>query len=141
MLSFLKGNKSDPSQPDASPAEDGWLTRLKAGLSATRGKLSTQLSTVLGRHGKIDEALFEELETLLLSCDVGVASTAYLLDRARRRAARDQLTDPRELKRILRDSLVELLQPVAKPLSVAAHTPFVLLMVGVNGSGKTTSHR
>ncbi len=144
MLSFLKSNKGDRPQPESTDADKpadsgGWLSRLKAGLSATRGKLSSQLSAVLGRHAKIDEALFEELETLLLSCDVGVASTQYLLDQARKRAGRDRLTDPADLKRVLRDGLEDLLRPVAQPLSIAGHRPFVMLVTGVNGSGKTTS--
>jgi fused signal recognition particle receptor len=82
MLSFLKGDKAD------GPKAGGWLARLKAGLSATRSRLGGQLSALLGRHTKINEALYEELETLLLSCDVGVASTEFLLEQARMRAAR-----------------------------------------------------
>jgi fused signal recognition particle receptor len=136
MLSFLKRDKSNSG---ADPAAGGWLSKLREGLSATRGKLSGQLSSLLGRHGKIDEALFEELETLLLSCDVGVASTAYLLEQTRSRAARERLTDPVELKRVLKDALVDLLTPVAKPLVIAGAKPYVMLVTGVNGSGKTTS--
>jgi fused signal recognition particle receptor len=139
MLSFLKSDKLDPPKPDGEPAARGWLARLKAGLSATRERLGGQLSFVLGRHVKIDEALYEELETLLLSCDVGVASTQYLLEQARLRAARERISDPAELKRILKDCLYDLLQPIAQPLVVEHHRPFVLLIAGVNGSGKTTS--
>ena len=81
MLSFIKRDKSNPN-PDESKSSGGWLSRLREGLSATRGKLSGQLSALLGRHVKIDESLYEELETLLLSCDIGVASTEYLLEQA-----------------------------------------------------------
>jgi fused signal recognition particle receptor len=94
---------------------------------------------LLGRHTEIDETLYEELETLLLSCDIGVSSTAYLLEQARLRAARERITDPQELKRVLKDSLVDLLTPVAKPLVISSARPFVMLVTGVNGSGKTTS--
>ena len=134
MLSFLKGDKAD-----ATKAEGGWLARLKAGLSATRNRLGGQLSALLGRHTKIDESLYEELETLLLSCDVGVASTELLLEQARTRASREKVSDPADLKRILKQSLQDLLQPVARPLVVDGHRPLVLLVAGVNGSGKTTS--
>src|SRR5262245_45961867 len=134
MLSFLKGDKAESPTP-----ERGWLARLKAGLSATRSRLGGQLSTLLGRYSKIDESLYDELETLLLSCDVGVASTELLLEKARLRAAREKVSDPAELKRILKQSLLDLLQPVAKPLTVDARRPFVLLVAGVNGTGKTTS--
>jgi len=136
MLSFLKRDKSNSG---ADPGKGGWLSRLREGLSATRGKLSGQLSALLGRHGKIDESLFEELETLLLSCDIGVASTAYLLEQTRAGAARERLSDPVELKRVLKDALVDLLTPVAKPLVISGAKPYVMLVTGVNGSGKTTS--
>jgi fused signal recognition particle receptor len=132
MLSFLKGDK-------ASGESGGWLARLKAGLGATRAKFSSQLGALLGRHTRIDEALYEELETLLIACDVGVASTSYLLEEARKRAAKQKLTEPAALRDVLKQAMVDLLQPVAVPLSVEGHKPFVLLVAGVNGSGKTTS--
>ena len=138
MLSFRKGNKTGSAESASTPAA-GWLARLKTGLSATRDKLGSQLSLVLGRHATIDEAVYEELETLLLSCDVGVSSTSYLLEQARLRAARQRIANPAELRQVLKESLVELLQPVAQPLSIERSKPFVLLVGGVNGSGKTTS--
>jgi fused signal recognition particle receptor len=137
MLSFLKRDKSRSGSDPGSPT--GWLSRLREGLSATRGQLGGQLSALLGRHGKIDESLYEELETLLLSCDIGVASTAYLLEQTRVRAGRDRISDPADLKLVLKDSLVDLLTPVAKPLVIAGTKPYVMLVTGVNGSGKTTS--
>jgi fused signal recognition particle receptor len=140
MLSFLKSDKADrPKSEAAAPSQGGWLARLKAGLSATRERLGGQLSALLGRHTKVDEALYEELETLLLSCDVGVASTEFLLAQARLRAARERISDPADLKGVLKQSLLDLLQQVERPLVVEGHCPFVLLVAGVNGSGKTTS--
>jgi fused signal recognition particle receptor len=139
MLSFRKSNKTGGSQPDPAPAAAGWLSRLRTGLTATRDKLGTQLSSLLGRHTAIDEILYEELETLLLSCDIGVASTHHLLEQARLHAARERISNPADLKRVLKDCLVQLLQPVAQPLSIERYRPFVLLVAGVNGSGKTTS--
>jgi fused signal recognition particle receptor len=138
MLSFLKRDKSNSSDEPAGSA-GGWLSRLREGLSATRGKLGGQLSALLGRHTKIDESLYEELETLLLSCDIGVASTEYLLEQARSRAARERISDPADLKRVLKEALVDLLAPIAKPLLISGAKPYVMLMTGVNGSGKTTS--
>src|SRR3954447_13448269 len=138
MLSFLKRDKCNP-KPDQSESSGGWLSRLREGLSATRGKLGGQLSALLGRHTKIDESLYEELETLLLSCDIGVASTEYLLEQARTRAARQRISDPADLKRVLKESLIDLLTPVAKPLLITGTRPYVMLVAGVNGSGKTTS--
>jgi fused signal recognition particle receptor len=140
MLSFLKSNKADrPKSEDAGASQGGWLARLKAGLSVTRDRLGSQLSALLGRHTRIDEALYEELETLLLSCDIGVASTEHLLEQTRLRAAREKISDPVDLKHILKNCLLDLLRPVALSLSVEGRRPFVLLVAGVNGSGKTTS--
>src|SRR5690242_4719950 len=137
MLSFLKRDKSAAKPEENTSA--GWLARLREGLSATRGKLGGQLSALLGRHAKIDESLYEELETLLLSCDIGLSSTEYLLSETRTRAARERITDPADLKRVLKDSLVQLLSPVSRPLVISGAKPFVMLVAGVNGSGKTTS--
>jgi fused signal recognition particle receptor len=139
MLSFRKGSKTDGTQPEPAPGVAGWLARLRTGLTTTREKLGNQLASVLGRHAAIDDALYEELETLLLSCDIGVDSTHYLLGQARLRAVRERISNPADLKRVLKDCLVELLQPVAQPLSIERYRPFVLLVAGVNGSGKTTS--
>jgi fused signal recognition particle receptor len=138
MLSFLKRDKSGAKPEERTPSTS-WLTRLREGLSATRGKLGGQLSALLGRYSKIDEALYEELETLLLSCDIGVASTEYLLEQTRARAGRERITHPGELKRVLKESVVDLLTPVTQPLVVSGAKPFVMLVAGVNGSGKTTS--
>jgi fused signal recognition particle receptor len=129
-----------PLADDAAPPQKGgWLARLKSGLTATRQKFSTQLGTLLGQHGKIDESLYEELETLLLSADVGVASTETLLQETRKRVARERISDPAQLKPVLKQCLLAILEPVAQPLLIEEHRPFVLLVAGVNGSGKTTS--
>jgi fused signal recognition particle receptor len=134
MLGFLKTDKTGDSK-----AGGGWLARLKGGLAATRAKLGAPLSALLGRYTRIDDALYEELESLLLTCDVGVDSTAFLLAEARKQASRAQLTDPAQLKDVLKECMRALLAPVAQPLSVDGRRPFVLLVAGVNGSGKTTS--
>ena len=129
MFSFLK---SDP-KPDA-----GWSARLKAGLARTREVLNTDL-TDLFAGGKIDAAFFTELETTLLVADVGVAATDFLIGELRRAVRRDGLRERHELKQTLRDALVALLKPIAVPLAVTAHKPFIILLAGVNGAGKTTS--
>lgn len=138
MLGFRKGDKAERTQPQEA-ASAGWLARLKAGLAATRDKLGGSVAALLGRHTRIDDALYEELETLLLSCDVGVASTHYLLEQLRVHIAREGITAPAEVKRVLKDCLLDVLQPVAQPLLVETARPFVLLVAGVNGGGKTTS--
>jgi fused signal recognition particle receptor len=125
--------------PEEKPGKGGWLSRLKSGLTATREKFGNQIGTLLGRHTRIDESLYEELETLLLSADVGVATTEFLLAETRKRVAREGISDPSALRGVLKQSLIAVLEPVAQPLSVASHKPFVLLVAGVNGCGKTTS--
>jgi fused signal recognition particle receptor len=129
------------SAAEAAPAgpKAGWLSRLRSGLSATREKFGTQLGALLGQHGKIDESLYEELETLLLSADVGVASTEMLIEATRKRVARERIGDAALLKPVLKQCLLAILEPVAQPLAIGPQRPFVLLVAGVNGSGKTTS--
>ena len=118
-------------QPLAKP---GWLDRLRQGLKKT----GSQLGAMLGAR-KIDEALFEELETALLSSDAGVTATAWLLARLRERAGRKNLESAEQLKAELRDLLVELLSPLEKPFVLGAERPTVVMVAGVNGAGKTTS--
>ncbi|MSQ58784.1 MAG: signal recognition particle-docking protein FtsY [Betaproteobacteria bacterium] len=134
MLGFLKSNKQPAGE---NPA--GWLTRLKAGLSQTRDKLGSQLGQLLGRHAKIGDALYEELETILIGCDIGVAPTEYLLAQLKQRVARERVTQPSEVKRFLKECLLELLSPLSQALVIPPKKPFVILVAGVNGAGKTTS--
>jgi fused signal recognition particle receptor len=135
MLSFFKSDKkADENQEQPL----GWAARLKQGLSKTRENMGRQLTGLFG-GGKIDEALYEELETVLLSADVGVAATQYLLDDLKGRVKRDKLEDAAQLKQALRDSLETLLAPLEAPLALSGHKPYVIMMTGVNGAGKTTT--
>jgi fused signal recognition particle receptor len=123
----------------AEPARKAsWTERLKAGLSKTRDKLGKQLATLFG-GGKIDEDLYEELETVLLTADMGVDATNHLLKDVRDRVSLGGLKDASELKGALKASLGELIGPLEIPLDTAGKKPFVIMMVGVNGAGKTTS--
>ena len=138
MLSFFKSDKSDKKADESQEQPLGWAARLKQGLSKTRDNLGRQLTGLFG-GGKIDEALYEELETVLLSADVGVAATQYLLDDLRSRVKRDKLEDAAQLKQALRDGLQALLTPLEAPLAIEGHRPYVIMMTGVNGAGKTTT--
>ena len=89
--------------PRTATAKASWAQRLKSGLSKTRTVLTTPVGELLGGHAKIDEALYEELETVLLSADVGVEATEYLLDELRGRVKRDKLTDASQLRLALKD--------------------------------------
>ncbi len=147
MLSFFKKGKdgektpAGPAAPEAAPAAEnaGWAARLRQGLARTRNQLGRQIGALFNVHRKIDEDLYEELETILLTSDVGVEATRHLLDELRRRVKRDALDDALQLKQALKESLLELLAPLAQPMDLGSHRPFIIMMVGVNGAGKTTS--
>jgi fused signal recognition particle receptor len=111
-----------------------WAARLKAGLARTRDVLNTPVSELFTRR-KIDEALFEELEGALLQADCGVAATEELIGSLRKQ----KLEDGEALKRALKDAIAALLLPLEGKLDVKAAKPFVVMVAGVNGSGKTTS--
>ena len=131
MLSFLKSR--------GESGDGGWFDRLKQGLAKTRQQFGTQLSGVFGPGRKLDEQFYDELETVLLVADVGVPATEHLLQTLRARARRERYTEAAQLKSALRDALLELLRPIALPLDVSGHHPFVIMLAGVNGAGKTTS--
>lgn len=149
MFSIFKSKKkseetieSEIPQLDGSDAKQqdavGFADRLRQGLTRTRQNLGKQLSTLFG-GGKIDEALYEELETILLTSDVGVNATQQLLDDLRKRVKRDALTESPQLKLALKEALVTMLKPLEQPFDTSAQKPFVIMIAGVNGVGKTTS--
>lgn len=129
-----------PSTPvvDEAVAKTGWASRLKQGLSKSRNHMAKSLAGVFG-GGQIDEDLYEELETVLLTSDMGIEATEYLLKDVRRRVSMKGLKNADELRGALKDSLYELLKPLQKPLTLPENGPFVIMMAGVNGAGKTTS--
>ena len=115
-----------------------WRDRLKAGLAKTRAALTTPLGDLFSR-GKIDDELLEELEATLLMADCGIDATQWLLAELKSRVKRDKLDTPEQLKEALTDLLQTLLLPLEQPLDVAAARPFIIMIAGVNGAGKTTS--
>ena len=128
--------------PDPLPVADapvpsariGWLDRLRNGLRKT-GQGISQVFT----GTRIDEALYEELESALLMADTGLPATEHLLADLKRRVKEAKGTDPATVKALLADALAELLAPLQRPLEIGAHAPTVFMVVGVNGAGKTTS--
>ncbi len=130
------GSRPKPGDDRAIPdGNGGFFSRLRARVNRGGSWLADLLP---GR--KIDEALLEELETRLLSADVGVEATEMILADLHRKVARRELDDADALVRALRESLLGVLRPVQQPLRVdPARHPFVVLVVGVNGSGKTTT--
>ncbi|KVE38811.1 signal recognition particle-docking protein FtsY [Burkholderia sp. TSV86] len=121
--------------PAAEPAaKKSWLTRLKSGLAKTSSNITSVFVNT-----KIDDALYEELETALLMSDAGIDATEHLLTALREKVRSARLTDPQQVKRALRDLIVELLAPLEKSLVLGRAQPLVMMIAGVNGAGKTTS--
>src|SRR5260221_8141449 len=115
-----------------------WAARLKDGLARTREVLNTPVAELFTRR-RVDESLFDDLETALLQADCGVAATEWLITTLREKARQQKIEDAETLKLALKDSLTELLAPLEKKLDLSRAKPLVLMIAGVNGSGKTTS--
>jgi fused signal recognition particle receptor len=130
MLGFPK--KKIPEEN--SPAAPSWRDRLRAGMARTRGQIGA-----LFRSGKIDDELLEELETTLLMADCGVEATAWLLAELKQAVKREGLESADQLRLALKTLLLQLLLPLEKPLDISAGKPFIIMIAGVNGAGKTTS--
>src|SRR5438045_1486920 len=121
---------------DAEPDRRPWGERLKAGLGLSRERLTRPLNAVFGRR-TLSEEMLEELEAALLEADVGVPATTHLLAQLAARTKRADIdVDARTLLKIV---LTELLLPLEQPLIVGPERPFVMMIAGVNGTGKTTS--
>ena len=129
-----------PEGPAASADErPGFFRRLRARLNRGNSWLTYDLADLL-RGRQIDAAILDELETRLITADVGVEASARILEELRKRVARKELADVHALIEALRSSIVEILKPCARPLVIdSARRPFVILVIGVNGSGKTTT--
>jgi len=138
---FKKNSEAETKATPNTGNEKSTLSfteRLKQGLSKTRQQFGNQIAGLFG-GGKIDAAVYEELETILLTSDVGVNATQKLLANLKKRVNRQSLDDTKQLKIALKEELLELLTPLQKPLDTGTQKPFVIMLAGVNGAGKTTS--
>ena len=154
MFSFFKSTDkpAEPAKPEVK--KEGWLQRLKTGLTKSREKINSRL-TILFSRGKIDDALYDELEEILLSSDVGVNATKKLIDDIRARVRKEKLSDATALKDALKGALIVLLSPLERrmetgwpqaigsgprsPGQADSPKPKIIMFVGVNGAGKTTT--
>ena len=150
MFKFLKKKSQEPevssaidasatgyasAAPASAPASGtSWVQKLKSGRSRTTSNLSTLFTGT-----KIDDDLYEELESALLMADAGVAATKQLLDALKTRVKQDKLTDAGQVKNALRELMIALLKPLEKPLELNREQPLILMIAGVNGAGKTTT--
>ena len=136
MLKSLFGSK-----PADAPASTGGslLDRLKAGIQKTRSGLMEKLDEAVSGRKEIDADVLDELEFALITADIGARTTAEILERLRQRVERHQLADSAQLKTAIKEHLLEILEANDRPMPVVAEPPAVILVVGVNGAGKTTS--
>jgi fused signal recognition particle receptor len=123
------------AEPEPQPDDrSDWLAKLRTGLRKTGSNLA---QAFVG--ATIDDAMYEDLEAALLQADAGVAATRHLLDDLQRRIKRAHLEDPAKVRALLADCIADLLAPLERPLVIGEHVPTVIMVVGVNGAGKTTS--
>jgi fused signal recognition particle receptor len=131
------------TSPVAAPVADveqaaadrsGWMAKLKSGLQRTGGAIA---GAFIG--AEIGDEMYEDLEVALLQADAGADATIYLLDELQARVTRAHVRDPAKARRLLAQCIEELLQPLERPLVIGERTPTVIMVVGVNGAGKTTS--
>ncbi|HCT2124684.1 TPA: signal recognition particle-docking protein FtsY [Citrobacter koseri] len=125
-------------QEQEKPTKEGFFARLKRSLLKTKENLGSGFISLF-RGKKIDDDLFEELEEQLLIADVGVETTRKIIANLTEGASRKQLHDAEALYGLLKDEMGDILAKVDEPLNIEGKTPFVILMVGVNGVGKTTT--
>jgi fused signal recognition particle receptor len=119
--------------------EPSLLDKLKSGVQKTRAGLVNALEDALQGKKEIDSDLLDELEATLIAADIGVRTTTEILDTIRQRVERHQLADVAELRGLIRERLLEILQASERAMPVVSEPPAVIMVVGVNGSGKTTT--
>ncbi len=134
----LSEDEPEPMQEQERPTKEGFFARLKRSLLKTKQNLGSGFFGLFSGK-KIDDELFEELEEQLLLADVGMNTTSKIIDTLTQHASRKQLKDADALYVKLKDEMGEILRAVDQPLDVSGHQPCVILMVGVNGVGKTTT--
>ena len=133
QISQAEASSASASEP-AAPGKLGWRERLR------NSAFARSFGGLFSRNPKLDDDLLDEIETALLTADVGVAATTQLIDSLRKRMKAREFADARALLGALRADLIAMLAPVAKPLQIDRNAkPFVILTVGVNGVGKTTT--
>ncbi|WP_110996020.1 signal recognition particle-docking protein FtsY [Pseudomonas sichuanensis] len=124
----------------AEPSKPGFFARLKQGLSKTSASIGEGMASLFMGKKVIDDDLLDEIETRLLTADVGVEATSAIVQNLTQKVARKQLADADALYKSLQEELAALLRPVEQPLKIEAQNkPYVILVVGVNGAGKTTT--
>ncbi|EET20779.1 signal recognition particle receptor ftsY [Francisella philomiragia subsp. philomiragia ATCC 25015] len=144
-MMFFKKKKETQSSSEIERVQEqdnkkGLFSRLQSGLSKTASKFGSGLSTILMGQKVVDDELLEDIEMQLLTSDVGVEATDEIIEYLRGKVARNELQTADKLNEIIQDKLTEIILPCQKPLQINhENTPYVILIVGVNGVGKTTT--
>lgn len=120
-------------------AKMGFFEKLKTGLTKTRAVLTKNLDNLVFGKRVLNQELFEELEEILISADMGPQFTYDLIDDVKQRVSRNELNNAQEIKKVLQERMTTILQKMEKPLVIPRNKPFVIMTIGVNGSGKTTT--
>lgn len=129
---------ADPAEPAVAKPRVGFFEKLKSGLSKTRGAITTRIDQMLAGFGKVDEALFEELEEILITSDVGMETSLKIVADLRERVRQERIADAEGVRRAIRAEIAAILATEAGTLRLETR-PSVLVVIGVNGVGKTTS--
>jgi fused signal recognition particle receptor len=132
-------NPGLPATAEQEKPKSGFFERLKQGLSKTSDALVGGIDRLLLGKKEIDADTLEELEEILISADIGVATTVELVRGLQQKLKRDELKDGDALRRALKEDILDRIAPYAIPLQPTGHAPFVILVIGVNGVGKTTT--
>ena len=127
------------SEPEESPKKLGFFDRMKQAVTRTRESFSESISSIVALTREVDESTLNSLEPVLLAADLGAPTTALVLENLRQRALRTGIDGGPELKRLLKAELQSILDGVAQPIHHPSAPPEVIMMVGVNGTGKTTT--
>jgi fused signal recognition particle receptor len=135
----LFGGKKDSPEPSAAEPQPGLFGRMKQAVARTRESLSARIETVVALTRTVDESTLDELETILLSSDLGVQTTTAILDALRDRARRQAIEGGEELRDLLKAQIRSILEAPQRTIPAPEAPPRVTFLVGVNGSGKTTS--
>ncbi len=147
-MSFISlfGSLKEPEEPEKpqepegeEPAKSGFFSRMKQAVSRTRESFSSKIEGIVALTRTVDESALEALETALLSSDIGVQTTMEILDALRDRARRQAIEGGEELRSLLKAQIRAILEAPQRPVSTPATPPKVTFLVGVNGTGKTTT--
>jgi fused signal recognition particle receptor len=131
--------EESPAQPEASAPKLNLFDRMRQAVTRTRESLSESISSVVALTREIDQASLDDLEPRLLAADIGSATTSIIMENLRQRALRTGIESGAQLRQILKTELRQILDGVARPIQHPSTPPEVILMVGVNGTGKTTT--